>query len=79
MEKPKVAGIVPKVVEIEKGKNYAWCACGRSENQPWCNGQHRESGYSPKIFKAEETKSVALCMCKQTSTPPFCDGTHKKL
>src|SRR5690606_5116952 len=25
-------------VTVEKGKTYYWCACGRSKNQPFCDG-----------------------------------------
>ena len=69
----------PKMVELEAGKNYAWCACGRSKNQPWCDGSHVETNIKPKIFKVEENKKAAMCMCKQTKNPPFCDGSHNKL
>lgn len=79
MEKPTVAGTSPLVLEIEEGKNYAWCACGKSANQPWCDGSHKGTGHKPLIFKAESTKKSALCMCKQTSNPPYCDGSHNNL
>lgn len=79
MDNPKVAGTAPKILDLEKGKKYAWCACGKSENQPWCNGMHKESGFSPKVFQAEESKTAALCMCKQTKNPPYCDGSHNNV
>ncbi len=79
MEQPKVAGKSPQMEKLESGKNYAWCACGISENQPWCNGAHKGSGISPNVFKVEEPKMGAMCMCKQTKNPPYCDGSHKSL
>lgn len=79
MEKPIPADNKPKMIELETGKNYAWCACGKSSNQPWCDGSHKGSEFTPKIFKVEENKKAALCMCKMTSNPPFCDGSHAKL
>lgn len=79
MEKPIVAAKSPKIVDLEAGKTYAWCACGKSANQPWCDGAHKGSGFSPVIFKAEENKKAAMCMCKHSATPQFCDGTHAKL
>lgn len=79
MEKPIVAGNKPVIIELKKGKNYAWCACGRSSNQPWCDGSHKSTGFRPKIFKVEENKKAAVCMCKNTSNPPFCDGSHAKI
>ncbi len=66
----------PYVVEAEAGKTYFWCSCGRSENQPLCDGAHTGTDMSPKAFKAERTEAVYLCGCKRTKNPPFCDGTH---
>jgi CDGSH-type Zn-finger protein len=61
--------------------NYAWCACGRSGRQPWCNGSHEvlEDGTRPHLFSINEPTKVALCMCKLTKNPPFCDGSHMAL
>ena len=79
MEQPKVADKVPQMVKLETEKTYAWCACGKSESQPWCNGAHEGSRFSPNVFTAEKSKRVALCMCKHTKTPPYCDGAHADL
>lgn len=79
MEKGNIAGKSPQMEELESGKTYAWCACGQSSNQPWCNGAHQGSGLSPDVFKADESKSAAMCMCKQTNNPPYCDGSHMSL
>ncbi len=79
MEKGTVAGKAPQMEQLEAGKTYAWCACGKSSNQPWCNGSHQETEFTPTVFKAEEDKTAAMCMCKQTSNPPYCDGSHMSL
>jgi len=79
MEKAKVAGASPQIEQVEEGKTYAWCACGKSAIQPWCNGAHTGSGFTPKVFQAEESKTAAICMCKQTKNPPYCDGSHISL
>lgn len=78
-EKPVVAGTSPKMAELEAGKNYAWCSCGKSENQPFCNGAHKGGSFSPLVFKLEEPKKAGMCMCKATKNPPYCDGSHKGL
>ncbi len=68
----------PYVTEVQPGK-YAWCACGRSGNQPYCDGSHKGTGLAPVIETITETKRVAWCGCKQTGSAPFCDGSHSKL
>lgn len=79
MSDPIIAQKAPYAVELEAGKTYAWCACGRSGNQPFCDGSHQGTGITPKVFEAEETKTAYLCGCKQTASPAFCDGTHATL
>jgi CDGSH-type Zn-finger protein len=77
--KPVVAGTAPIVVELEPG-TYAWCSCGQSSNQPWCDGRHSADGkFAPVVFKVEAAKTVALCTCKHSATPQFCDGSHRQL
>jgi len=79
MEKAVVAQKAPFKVDVEAGKAYFWCACGRSKNQPFCDGSHKGTGLTPVQYKADETKTVWLCGCKQTNHRPMCDGTHKTL
>ncbi len=78
MAEPKIAQKGPYVLEIEPG-NYAWCRCGRSDNQPYCDGSHKGTGIKPKVVEIEEEKQVAWCGCKQSGNKPFCDGTHNDL
>jgi CDGSH-type Zn-finger protein len=78
MAEPKIAQKAPFVIETEPG-TYAWCACGQSKNQPFCDGSHRGSGLQPVIAKIEEKKKVAWCGCKYSKTKPFCDGSHRDL
>lgn len=77
MELPKRAGDGPTKVSLEEGKKYAWCTCGLSKNQPFCNGAHKGTEMSPLIFVAEKTENNYLCNCKGTKNSPFCDGSHK--
>ena len=78
-ETPHVVGTSPKAVELEAGKQYAFCKCGRSENQPFCDGSHKETTLTPHVFTAETSGQTWLCMCKRTGNVPFCDGTHRTL
>lgn len=77
MELPKRAGNAPIKIELEEGKRYAWCTCGLSESQPFCDGLHKVKGMSPQVFVAEKTETKYLCTCKSTKNGPFCDGSHK--
>ncbi len=78
MSNPKIAQKSPFVMDVEPGK-YAWCACGLSAKQPYCDGSHKGSEFSPVIEKVTEARKVAWCGCKQTGNPPFCDGAHKNI
>jgi len=78
MNRPKIAQKAPYGEEVEPGK-YAWCACGLSEKQPYCDGKHKGTGMRPVVVTIEEKKQVWWCGCKQTANSPFCDGTHKGL
>ncbi|MEQ1789452.1 MAG: CDGSH iron-sulfur domain-containing protein [Rickettsiales bacterium] len=79
MTEPKIAQRSPYQVEVVEGKNYAWCACGLSKNQPFCDGAHSGTGLSPVVWKAQETKTIYLCGCKHSKKAQFCDGTHSSL
>jgi CDGSH-type Zn-finger protein len=79
MSLPIVAEKSPSVLELEAGKTYYWCRCGRSQNQPFCDGSHEGTGLVPEEFTVDRTKNYALCRCKQTGNQPFCDGTHSKV
>lgn len=79
MSQPDIAQEAPFGVTLEAGKSYAWCACGRSAKQPFCDGTHKGSEFRPIVFKAEKDEEVWLCGCKQTKTGPHCDGTHNTL
>lgn len=79
MEKGEVAGGEPIAVEVEEGSSYFWCACGKSANQPYCDGSHAGTNFRPLMWVAEANETKYFCVCKQTSTRPFCDGSHKAL
>jgi CDGSH iron-sulfur domain-containing protein 3 len=78
MSEPTIAQKGPFAVEPEPGK-YWWCACGKSQNQPFCDSSHKGSEFRPAMFEITEKKKVWLCGCKHTSNAPFCDATHKGL
>ncbi len=80
MSQPHIAAREPAAVEVEAGKDYWWCACGLSKNQPFCDGSHKAEGvFNPVQWTAPKTGTRWFCACKQTKNAPFCDGTHKTL
>jgi CDGSH-type Zn-finger protein len=72
-------GRLPYVVEVEKGRTYQWCACGRSRNQPYCDGSHQGTAFLPLPFTARYSEKIWLCGCKRSHHAPLCDGSHNKL
>lgn len=78
MSEPLVPQKSPIVKKMEPG-TYYWCSCGRSANQPFCDGSHGETGFAPLAVEIPQARTVAWCACKHTKTPPFCDGSHAHL
>ena len=78
MNNPVIFDIKPKKVELEKGEEYYFCSCGRSQNQPFCDGSHAGTDFKPRPFTADSSGEAYLCQCKHTLNAPFCDGTHKQ-
>ncbi len=79
MSEPVIAQKAPFVVNVEEGKKYMWCSCGKSAQQPFCDGSHKGSNFSPLAYTAEKTGKAFFCGCKKSAKSPMCDGTHMKL
>ena len=79
MSDPVIAQKEPIAMEVEAGKSYWWCACGKSQKQPFCDGSHKGTDFVPQEFKAEKDGKVFFCGCKHTDKSPLCDGSHAKL
>ena len=79
MSGPIPAQKSPYPFTVEAGREYWWCACGRSKSQPFCDGSHRGTGVTPVSFTPPQSGEVWLCGCKATAGKPLCDGTHNRL
>lgn len=77
MSDPIRVSDTPYGVEVEEGKSYFWCSCGKSSKQPFCDGTHKGSDFAPVKYVATESKKVFFCGCKVTANQPLCDGSHK--
>ncbi len=75
-EKPLISKTDPIFVAVEAGETYWWCRCGRSQNQPFCDGAHAGTGIEPLPYTAKSDKKLRFCTCKATQKEPFCDNSH---
>jgi CDGSH-type Zn-finger protein len=78
-ETPIIAQKGPFPVEVTEGKTYFWCACGRSQNQPFCDGSHKGTAFQPQKWTADKDGRAFFCGCKASQTQPLCDGSHSRL
>lgn len=76
---PKCCGRAPIEVDLVPGTHYAYCTCGLSAIQPFCDGSHRGTEFRPIKFTAAAAETVPFCLCKRTGNAPRCDGTHARL
>ena len=79
MSDPVVAQKSPMPIDVEAGKDYWWCSCGQSKNQPFCDGSHKTTSFTPVKYSATESRTVFFCGCKASGASPMCDGSHQKL
>jgi CDGSH-type Zn-finger protein len=79
MDTPDIPQKSPYAVNVEAGKKYWWCACGRSKSQPFCDGSHKGTAFTPVEYIAEKSEKLWFCGCKHSASKPLCDGSHKKL
>jgi len=79
MDKPVIVSRQPYPLPVKKGEKVFWCACGRSANQPYCDGSHKGTDITPMPYTAPRDKIVFFCGCKHSGKGPVCDGSHSEL
>lgn len=79
MSTPDIPQKTPLPVDVEEGRKYFWCSCGKSDRQPFCDGSHQGTDFLPLTYVAETTRTLYFCACKHTHGAPLCDGSHNSL
>jgi CDGSH-type Zn-finger protein len=79
MSDPVIAQKSPFATDVEAGKTYFWCACGKSSKQPFCDGSHKDTDFTPVKYTPEKDGNVFFCGCKASANAPLCDSSHAKL
>ena len=79
MSTPDIPQKIPLPVDVEEGRKYFWCSCGKSDRQPFCDGSHQGTEFLPLTYVAETTRTLYFCACKHTRGAPLCDGSHNSL
>ncbi|MAD06643.1 MAG: glutamate synthase [Gammaproteobacteria bacterium] len=79
MSTPDIPQKTPLPVDVEEGRKYFWCSCGKSDRQPFCDGSHQGTDFLPLTYMAETTRTLYFCACKHTHDAPLCDGSHNSL
>ncbi|MEC8755403.1 MAG: CDGSH iron-sulfur domain-containing protein [Pseudomonadota bacterium] len=79
MATPEIPQNAPMPVDVEEGRKYFWCSCGKSNRQPFCDGSHEGTDFLPMSYTAEKTRTLYFCACKHTKGAPLCDGSHNAL
>lgn len=79
MDKPICTQKSPYVVDVEAGKTYYYCTCGKSAKQPFCDGAHKDTCFKAHAWTAEKTGKAYFCGCRASQNAPLCDGSHKEL
>jgi CDGSH-type Zn-finger protein len=79
MARPIIARNGPYFVHVDAGRTYFWCSCGKSKQQPFCDGTHAGSGFGPVAYMPARTGQIELCGCKHSTKAPRCDGAHQRM
>lgn len=75
---PVVRSLTPLRLEVTEGATYFWCACGRTQTEPWCDGSHKVTTIRPVKWVAPKSGTASVCACRATRRPGrvLCDGSH---
>ena len=78
MDKPVIIQKRSLKLEMDPG-TYFWCACGKSKDQPFCDGSHKGTKFMPEKVVIEEKQIFPWCMCRYSDKGARCDSKHREL
>jgi len=66
MKQPDIINREPVAIDVEKGKKYLCCTCGKSKTQPFCDGPHNNNECKPFKYTATNDTMEWFCASKNT-------------
>ena len=79
-EQPMVAGKAPIPIEVEAGKDYWWCVCGKSSEAAVLRRQPQ--GFellADEVHRAGDEEARSSAPASRRPVEPLCNGAHKAL
>jgi len=62
MNRGQKAGDKPIAIDVEQGKSYYWCSCGKSSKQPFCDGSIKGLNLIHRFLKPRKQKKCFFAL-----------------
>ena len=73
----EIGGRKPIPINVEAGKSYWWCACGRSKSQPFCDGSHKGTEFRPQDGRRKPAKRCGSAPASAPRTSRYATAVIK--